>query len=75
MGHDPVPYIKVEDDKHLPVGHFDIQGIEVGGYVTRALNGFGNDLAPDLFDLAFDYFDFHEKSFLLKNMLGYGSLI
>ena len=74
VGYDPVSYIKVEDDEHLPVGRFDIQGIEIGGYVAGVLNWFGNDLVPDLFNLAFDYFDFHEESFLLEKMPGFCSL-
>ena len=35
------------------------------------LHRFGHYLVPNLFDLALDYFDFHEKSFLLKETPGF----
>ena len=71
MGDDPVADVEVEDDEHLPVGHSDIQPVEISSYVGGILNRFGHYLVPNLFDLAFDNFDFHENPFFLRNRMSF----
>ena len=52
MGDDPVTYIEVKNDERLPVGHSDIQRIQIGGDGAGSLNRFGHHFVPTCLTLS-----------------------